>query len=352
MEVAGIDLSRRLSATDVGFKIAPRLNAAGRMDVAQDVVELFTVRDADRARTLAERLNQLNADRQQEERRIMDDIVARLDADPATRESFCLVIDGDGWHRGVIGIAATRVVERYGRPALVCSRDESGEAHGSGRSIQAFHLLSALESCHQLFNRFGGHAHAVGFALPADRVPELRAALDTFARSRLTTADFEPAMSIDAELSLEQVTIDLYRALSDLEPFGMENPEPVFCDRRARLVSPARVMKEKHLKLRLAPSSFNGSGRALEAVAWRMAEKFVGAPAPSSAPVSDTAADSNQDSGSQLGSPAVRQFGNCSLSAGDFLDVAFRLDYNTHPDFGGGVQMVLLDIVRSATTVA
>src|ERR1051326_61878 len=281
MEIAGIDLSRRLTAMDVAFKLAPRLNAAGRMDVAQDVVELFTVRDADRAWALAQRLHSLNADRQQEEARIMDDIVARLDADPATRESFCLVIDGDGWHRGVIGIAATRVVERYGRPALISSRDEAGEAHGSGRSIPAFHLLAALESCRRLFSRFGGHAHPAGLALPAGRLPQLRSSLDAFARARLTPADFEPVLSVDAELPLDQVTIDLYRALADLEPFGMDNPEPIFCDRRARLVSPARVLKDKHLKLRLAHASFNGSGRSFDAVAWRMAEKFrldVGGP--------------------------------------------------------------------------
>jgi len=333
MEVAGIDLSRRLSAVDVAFKLAPRLNAAGRMDVAQDVVELFTVRDADRARTLAERLNQLNVDRQQEEARIMEDIVARLDADPDTRQAFCIVIDGDGWHRGVIGIAATRVVERYGRPALVCSRDESGEAHGSGRSIHAFHLLNALEACHQLFSRFGGHAHAVGFALPADRLPELRSSLDTFARARLTPADFEPMLAVDAELSLEQVSTELYRALCDLEPFGMENPEPIFCDRRARLVSPARILKDKHLKLRLAHSSFNGTGRSFDAVAWRMAEKFRVEP--------DRV---GPDASSGL---AERSSAACSLAAGDSLDIAYRLDYNSHPDFGG-LQMVLVDIVRSA----
>ncbi len=113
------------------------------------------------------------------------------------------MIDGESWHRGVIGITATRVVEKYGRPALVISRDGE-QAHGSGRSISAFHLLNALESCADLFTRFGGHSHAVGFSLPASRVPELRAHLDGYARARLTLSDFEPALSCDAELSLDR----------------------------------------------------------------------------------------------------------------------------------------------------
>ena len=137
--------------------------------------------------------------RQEEERLILKSIAARFEEEPALREAFCIVIDGEGWHRGVIGITATRVVERYGRPALVISRDGE-QAHGSGRSIHAFHLLDALESCAGLFTRFGGHAHAVGFSLPAARVSELRAHLDDYARSRLTPADFESLHHLEDNL--------------------------------------------------------------------------------------------------------------------------------------------------------
>ncbi len=148
---------RPLTSGEVAFRIAPRINAAGRMDVARDVIELFSVKDAARARELAARLDQLNAERQEEERRIVQAIEARIEEDPALRDAFCMVIDGEGWHRGVIGITATRVVERYGRPALVISRDGE-EAHGSGRSIRPFHLLNALESCsavvHPLWRTF------------------------------------------------------------------------------------------------------------------------------------------------------------------------------------------------------
>src|SRR5271156_3013437 len=161
LEVAQV-AGRPLTSGEVGFRIAPRINAAGRMDVARDVIELFSVKDATRATEIATKLDQLNAERQDEERKILGAINTRCEEDPTLHDAFCMVIDGDGWHRGVIGITATRVVERYGRPALVVSRDGE-EAHGSGRSIRPFHLLNALESCRGLFSRYGGHAHAVGF---------------------------------------------------------------------------------------------------------------------------------------------------------------------------------------------
>ncbi len=187
LEVAQLG-GKPMSSGEVAFRIAPRINAAGRMDIAKDVVELFGVKDAARAREIASRLDKLNGERQEEERRIVDAIEHRLAEDTSLRDSFCMVIDGDGWHRGVIGITATRVVERYGRPALVVSRD-GAEAHGSGRSIPSFHLLNALESCGPLFTRYGGHAYAVGFSLPWARVPELRTRLDVYARARLCLAE-------------------------------------------------------------------------------------------------------------------------------------------------------------------
>ncbi|MGA2965232.1 MAG: DHH family phosphoesterase, partial [Terriglobales bacterium] len=133
LEVAKLGDGRALTATEVAFRIAPRMNAAGRMDAARDVVELFNEKDIERARQIASRLDQLNAERQEEERRIMDGIERRFEEEPALREAYCVVLDGEGWHRGVIGITASRVVDRHGRPTLVISRD-GGEAYGSGRS--------------------------------------------------------------------------------------------------------------------------------------------------------------------------------------------------------------------------
>ena len=311
LEVAQLDGSRPLTSTDVAFRLAPRLNAAGRMDVARDVIELFTVRDMVRAREIAERLNRLNAERQAEEARIVEEICRTLDDSPQRREAYCIVVDGENWHRGVIGIAATRVVERYCRPALVISR-LGDEAHGSGRSIPAFHLLNALESCQELFSRYGGHAHAVGFALPAERVPELRAAMDACARTQLTPADFEPILDLDSELALAQVTTELFDALCRMEPFGLGNPEPKFVARNVRVLLPPRVLKDKHIKMKLAVEQ---EGRnfapGIPALGWGMAERF-------------------------------RQQ---QVLAGDMLDVAFTLEHNDHPEFGG-LELRLCDVER------
>ena len=250
LEMAQISTDRPPTSGEVAFRVAPRINAAGRMDVARDVIELFSVKDPVRAHELAAKLDQLNTDRQDEERRILRAVEERFSGDPALCEACCIVIDGDGWHRGVIGITATRIVERYHRPTVVISR-EGEEAFGSGRSIRAFHLLEAMESCHDLFTRYGGHAHACGFAMPAANIEPLRQELDAFARARLTPADFEPALEIDAEMPFDQITPALFAVLKMLEPYGVANPEPVFAARGVRLTAPPRILKEKHVKLKL-----------------------------------------------------------------------------------------------------
>jgi single-stranded-DNA-specific exonuclease len=315
---------RPLTSSEVGFRVAPRINAAGRMDIAADVIELFSTKDPARAREIAAKLDQLNAERQEEERRILDAIATRFEEDPTLPASFCIVVDGEGWHRGVIGITATRVVERYGRPTLVISR-EGDEAHGSGRSIRPFHLLDALESCSHLFTRFGGHSHAVGFSLPAARVRELRAHLDLYARSRLTLADFEPTLNIDAELELGNVTPELFKALSLLQPFGSGNYEPVFAARNVRLMAPPQIMKEKHVRLKLA---WNGNELSDEAATPRCHPDSAAIPRRSENWRKSVVYKA-------LGWRLAERVQQAQLIPGDVIDIAFTLDHNDHPDFGG-----------------
>ncbi|MFI5114338.1 MAG: single-stranded-DNA-specific exonuclease RecJ [Terriglobales bacterium] len=365
LAVAKLGDGRALTATEVAFRVAPRLNAAGRMDVARDVVELFSVKDPERARQIAARLDQLNAERQDEERRIMESIEHKLEEEPALREAYCMVIEGEGWHRGVIGITATRVVEKYGRPALVLSR-EGEESHGSGRSIPAFHLLNALESCHELFSRYGGHAHAVGFAMPAANVQELCKRVDTYARARLTLADFEPQLEFDADLPLQGVTPELHQALSLLEPFGMDNPEPVFTARAVRLMAPPQPVKDKHVRLRVAPAA-NGAALATTAASGR--EGAGGTPAlltprchPDAAAIPKRRAEEGiAINAVEESSPAATWRSNITfkamgwglkescdglqLLAGDRLDIAYSLSMNDHPEFGG-LELTLRDVVR------
>ena len=342
LEVAQVS-GRPLTSGEVAFRIAPRINAAGRMDVARDVIELFSVKDVACAREIAGRLDRLNAERQEEERRILEGIDARIEQDPALRDAFCVVVDGEGWHRGVIGIAATRVVERYGRPALVISRDGS-EAHGSGRSIRPFHLLNALESRPDFFTRFGGHSHAVGFSMPASRVEELRIHLDTYAREHLTLADFEPALLIAAELTFNQITPGLFQVLHQLEPFGVDNREPIFAARNLRLAAPPRVLKEKHVKLKLGAARHEDpdpAGMAVlttprchpDSAAFRRGEV---------AAAREKVQSANSNQGWQksvvfdaLGWRMAERIAQAQLLPGDTLDIAFTLDQNDHPDFGG-----------------
>jgi single-stranded-DNA-specific exonuclease len=348
LEVAQLG-GRPLTSGEVAFRIAPRINAAGRMDVARDVIELFSVKDAARAREIANRLDQLNAERQEEERRILEAIQSRLEQEPALRDAFCMVIDGDRWHRGVIGITATRVVERYRRPALVISRD-GDEAHGSGRSIRAFHLLNALESCASLFSRFGGHSHAVGFSLPASRLPELRVHLDEYARTRLTLADFEPVLEFDAELPLDQVTPELFQVLRRVEPFGVRNPEPVFIAKDVRLVAPPRVMKEKHVKLKLAAAeapSEDSKSELSDAAILSTPRCHPDAAAIHRREINASGEDRWRRSITfdALGWHMAERVQQAELLPGDTLDIAFSLDCNHHPEFGG-LQLSLRDFKR------
>ncbi len=292
--------SKQLTGFDVAFRLAPRINAAGRMDVASDVIELFTTRDLGRAQELAAKLERLNKERRDTEAFVLKTIEERLATETELAAARLLVLDGDGWHRGVIGILASRVVERTAKPAIViCVED--GVAHGSGRSVHGFPLLEAIETCADLFTRFGGHAFAVGFALPASALPELKERLSAYAAERLAAHEPERILHIHAELPLDRITPVLAGWLRKLEPLGHGNPEPVFVARDARLLAPVRVMKERHIRLDLT-QCFNGSNLgSMRAVGWDMAFRAA-----------------------ELG-----------LSEGSRIDVAYRIRENDHPDYGG-----------------
>ena len=297
--------AKAITGFDVAFRLAPRINAAGRMDVASDVIELFTTRDRIRATELALKLERLNSERRQTEATALTAIETRLAQDSELASDRLLLIDGQGWHRGVIGILASRVVERTAKPAIVVSV-EDGVAHGSGRSVDGFQLLNAIESCADLFTRFGGHAFAIGFALPADRLPELKRRLRLYAQEHLAAREPEHLLRIHAELPLARITPVLAGWLRKLEPFGHGNPEPVFVARRVRLLSPPRVMKERHLRLELAqdsvqPQPLPNSSGALRAVGWSMAAHAQA-----------------------LG-----------LTQGSLIDLAYRIRENEHPEYGG-----------------
>jgi len=325
MRLAQIDPTtlHPFTTTEIGFRLAPRINAAGRMDVASDVVELFLTRDAVRATELAEKLNALNDARRATELEALTQIEEVLAADaalpkPLLANASAIVLDGAEWHRGVIGILASRVVDRMYRPALVITHNahseegeetQEGVAHGSGRSVPGFHLLDALTAVDlaegpPLFTRFGGHAHAVGFSLLSGMVPELRRRMEAYASERLTAESLAKEIVCHAELPLERITPVLAAWLAKFEPLGIGNPAPIFVARGVRVAAPLRKMKEKHLKLRLQ----QGAAR-YDCLAWNWAERAEA----------------------------------MGLAEGSVIDIAYKLRENTHPDFGGGLELELSD---------
>ena len=296
MQVAKLDPAQRpLTATDLAFRLAPRINAAGRMDVASEVVELFTTRDAVRAGEFAAKLDRLNSERQQAEAGMLEQIERRLREEPAFAASRCIVIEGEGWHRGIIGILASRVVDRMRRPAIVIAL-EGGEAYGSGRSVPGFHLLHAIESCKELFTRFGGHAHAVGFCLPAARLQELKSHLEAWAA--LNVEEAAPSLRCHAVLPLDQITEALYGWLRRLEPLGTGNEEPIFVAYNVRLTAPVRLIKDRHICLQLAQGA---RGASWSALGWDWAAR-------------------------------VQALG---LQQGSVVHLAYKLRENVHPEYGG-----------------
>jgi single-stranded-DNA-specific exonuclease len=319
--------AKELTGYDVAFRLAPRINAAGRMDVASEVVELFTTRDAQRACEIAAKLERLNRERRDVEAAALALIDARLESDPGFIADRLLVIDGDGWHRGIIGILASRVVERTARPAIVVSVEDGPDgkiAHGSGRSVDGFALLPAIESCADLFNRFGGHAFAVGFALPASALPELKRRLSLYAEQHLAARRPERLLHIHAELPIDRITPVLAGWLRKLEPLGHGNPEPIFIARRVRLVAAPRTMKERHIRLELAQLGLAQLDLAQDTAA-------PGGGPGNRSPVSTAPSASIRAVGWGLAGRAAE----LSLAQGSVIDVAYRVRENDHPEFGG-----------------
>lgn len=324
--VANLPVGRPPSATDIGFRIAPRINAAGRMDVADDVVELFLTRSPERATELAEKLDRLNEERRATEREALDDIEQRLTTILATHNHYPtepIVFDHQDWHRGVIGILAARIVDRTERPALVITYDGL-QAYGSGRSVPGFHLLDALTSVHhascattkagELFSRFGGHAHAVGFSLAASHVSLLRDRLRTHGKSLLTSNMPRPPRVCDAEIPKDLLCQDICRWIERCAPFGNGHPEPIFSTRSLELAAPVRLIKDRHVCLKLMDSN---DGRPMQAIGWSR----------------------------EISWPAVCR--DLSLSAGTAVDLVYRLRARSGPWFDG-LELELVDIRLSS----
>lgn len=256
MRVAGVDKRPELSAEDIAFMMAPRLNAAGRLGKGEMGIELLSTDSYDRAEELARHIDELNATRMTVEREITQ--AARDQA----KEQFCpiedqpaLVLAGRGWHPGVIGIVAGRLSDQFYRPTIVISQDEQGNdlAMGSGRSIPGFNLNKALHHCRQHLVKHGGHAAAAGLRVSDDKISDFRTAFCEYVASQLTADDYTPHLQIDAEASLSMLTLKVVKQLEKMAPFGQDNRRPTLCARGVSLGNqPKRMGRgEKHLSVML-----------------------------------------------------------------------------------------------------
>ena len=269
IEASGL-AGKAIEGYHVSFMIAPRVNAAGRMSTPDIALRLLLASDdsmLDEARGLAAQLNTENERRQAEERTVVAEAKRLVEHDPDIGARTVLVVAGEGWHRGVIGIVASKLVEAYHRPAIVISTD-GDEAHGSCRSIPAFDILSGLDACKAHLVRFGGHRVAAGLTMERSRIKAFRDAIAAFADDRLAPGDLRPRLRIDGALGFRQITPRLMDGLKRLAPFGIGNPRPTFWTAGTQVADGPRRLKERHLSM-----SLRQDGVALRGLFWRAAER-------------------------------------------------------------------------------
>ncbi|QOX79085.1 single-stranded-DNA-specific exonuclease RecJ [Trichlorobacter lovleyi] len=266
-QVAGI--KGEVSSGQVGFQLAPRLNAVGRLESAVPGVELLLSEDPQQAAALAAELDGANLERRQVERRIFDEAIAQIEAQGGLQDRNSIVLSSPDWHQGVVGIVASRLVERYYRPTLLVAERDDASGKGSGRSISGFHLLEALHECADFLQRYGGHRAAAGVTVEPGQMAAFADAFEQAALTRLGDQELIPELVLDVEVAPRDLTSALVAELQRLGPFGMGNATPVLLLRQMQVLD-CRSFGEGHLNLRL-----QRDGLQFKAVGWGMAERTV-----------------------------------------------------------------------------
>ena len=269
IEICGL-AEKKIDSYQIGFVLAPRVNAAGRMSTPDIAAKLLLLSDdgmVSEARALAKQLDDENLKRRKEEAEILEQAIKLVESNKNIGKRSIIVVAAKGWHRGVIGIVASRLVGKFSRPSIVLSIDGS-LAYGSCRSIASLNILEALKSCGELMIQFGGHTQAAGLEIEAAKIDDFRNSINKFAELHLKEADFEPRLSIDASLSLSDISESFLFEIEKFAPFGAGNPRPVFQARNVQIVDGPRRLKGQHLKVGLSQG-----GRSIRGIAWRAAEK-------------------------------------------------------------------------------
>ena len=255
MEVSGVHAP--ILTEDIGFRLGPRLNAAGRLSTAEKSLQLLLTTDLKEATTLADLLDKQNRERQEVERKISAAAEEKITTEYDSLEHAAIVVGARDWHPGVLGIVASRIARKFHRPAIVIGFDDKGLGKGSGRSIEGFSLVAALGRCDQWLDKFGGHEMAAGLTLREENLDAFAGAFRRVAREELTDDKLCPHLRIDHELTFAEINFELLRWHEQLQPFGNGNPQPVFFARAVEPVAQPRVINEKHLILRLRQRNYH-----------------------------------------------------------------------------------------------
>jgi single-stranded-DNA-specific exonuclease len=276
MQVAGV--RPPILPEDIGYRLGPRLNAAGRLSTAEKSLRLLLTDNEGEATILAAELDQQNRERQEVEKQIFEGAIEKIEDRPDARQDAAIVVGARGWHPGVLGIVASRIARRYHRPTIVIGFDENGAGKGSGRSIEGLNLVEALSYCAERIDKFGGHEMAAGLALREENFDCFAEGFRKVARQLLSDEALQPCVRLDHELAFTELDLDFLRWHEMLQPFGNGNRQPLFLAREVEPVAPPRVVNEKHLILRLRQGArhrraiyFDGAPNRLPPTPWDVA---------------------------------------------------------------------------------
>ncbi len=302
-----IDVStngKAITTSTIGYIIAPRINASGRLGCASNSVELFLTDDKNRANELASYLCEENSLRQQTEQKMFKEALEYLESHPEVKEDNIIVIPHENWHHGIVGIVSSKITEKFYKPSILFAID-GDEAKGSGRSVSGFNLFDTLENCTDLLEKFGGHELAAGLTIKASNIEAFRKRINEYAKNHISETMLTPTIMIDAAIKAPFITIETVRDINNLQPFGVDNPTPAFMVRKIKIHKISVMSEGKHLRMTLLKD-----GKYLDSVGFGMGEYYH------------------------------------HLEEGDYIDVAFALDINDYKGFQN-VQLVLKDIKKS-----
>lgn len=302
-----IDVStngKAITTSTIGYIIAPRINASGRLGCASNSVELFLTDDKNRANELASYLCEENSLRQQTEQKMFKEALEYLESHPEVKEDDIIVIPHENWHHGIVGIVSSKITEKFYKPSILFAID-GDEAKGSGRSVSGFNLFDTLENCTDLLEKFGGHELAAGLTIKASNIEAFRKRINEYAKNHISETMLTPTIMIDAAIKAPFITIETVRDINNLQPFGVDNPTPAFMVRKIKIHKISVMSEGKHLRMTLLKD-----GKYLDSVGFGMGEYYH------------------------------------HLEEGDYIDVAFALDINDYKGFQN-VQLILKDIKKS-----